>query len=674
MSFTHKAPVWNAEGVEPSEDLKNQGFTAGYKPPADYFNYMFNNYQKCIDELQTTSETTESVVKSSYIELRGELETTNNAVNSNSADITTIKKDYVAKEEFNTHTHNQLEHAFSGYNVALTGEDDTLIRLDPLTDGVIDVGKDDSRFRDGYFSGTVNAEVLKQAGVALDNIYGKKTTLEETSAKAQTALDTANAVGDNLVETQTTVQSHSSSIVTLYQNKANVDGTNASGTWGIDISGTAAKATNDSSGNKIVDTYLKKSGGSLDINCSLSFTRTVDTRKVTIDASGVKHFTHSGSWANGDTYYKADGETILCSIGALGNNDELQYLYVGGTYDEPILKIHPEKALSIGRKDYTNVGTKSIAVGNVVTASGGCSQAFGKGTLASGDYSQAAGDSTTASGRYSVSEGQYTTASGNCSHASGYNTTALAHQFSLGHFNNTYNAAANSEYGTSSGTAFVIGNGSSSTAPSNAFRVTGNGETIAKMAYSTTGADYAEFAEWEDGNPDNEDRRGYFVTRQGIYIRKANAGEWIDGVISAMPSVVGNYDEEWYKRYVLDDFGAFIEETFEYQTEEVIGVDEETGEPIIETKTKTGTRWKENPEYDKNKEYIPRENRQEWDKVGMVGVVAVRDDGTCQVNGFCKCADGGIATSAEPSEHSYLTPIYRVLDRVTDNIVKIRIS
>ena len=36
-------------------------------------------------------------------------------------------------------------------------------------------------------------------------------------------------------------------------------GTGASGTWNINISGTAAKATNDSDGNNIVNTYLKKS-------------------------------------------------------------------------------------------------------------------------------------------------------------------------------------------------------------------------------------------------------------------------------------------------------------------------------------------------------------------------------------------------------------------------------
>ena len=47
------------------------------------------------------------------------------------------------------------------------------------------------------------------------------------------------------------------------------------------------------------------------------------------------------------------------------------------------------------------------------------------------------------------------------------------------------------------------------------------------------------------------------------------------------------------------------------------------------------------------KPYTPRAERPEWDAVGMLGVLNVRDDGTCHVNGFCKVADGGIATASD---------------------------
>jgi hypothetical protein len=52
----------------------------------------------------------------------------------------------------------------------------------------------------------------------------------------------------------------------------------------------------------------------------------------------------------------------------------------------------------------------------------------------------------------------------------------------------------------------------------------------------------------------------------------------------------------------------------------------------------------------------------------MLGVLSVRDDGTCQVNGFCTVADGGIATKAD-SHIPGMT--YRVMERVSEGVVKV---
>lgn len=53
MDFENKAPEWKADGVEPTEELKEKGFMAGYKPPAEYFNYLFNRISACISEVQS---------------------------------------------------------------------------------------------------------------------------------------------------------------------------------------------------------------------------------------------------------------------------------------------------------------------------------------------------------------------------------------------------------------------------------------------------------------------------------------------------------------------------------------------------------------------------------------------------------------------------------------------
>ena len=264
--------------------------------------------------------------------------------------------------------------------------------------------------------------------------------------------------------------------------------------------------------------------------------------------------------------------------------------------------------------------------------------------------------------------GSSVTASDSLGVAFGNIVQAMNFQMACGHSNNKNTAKDSVAMGNGDGTSFVVGNGyigSSGPVTSNAFRVNDNGQTYAQKAYTTQGCDYAEYYEWLDENTDAEDRRGYFVTLDGEKIKIANPGDFVLGIVSAWPSVIGNGDEDWLGRYILDDFGARIPETFEYETEEYEIITNDDGEEKVITKKvkKTGTKWKENPAYDPDMEYIQRSNRPEWNAVGMLGVLAVRDDGTCKVNGFCTLADGGIATASDKG--------YRVVKRVTDNIVKV---
>jgi hypothetical protein len=115
-------------------------------------------------------------------------------------------------------------------------------------------------------------------------------------------------------------------------------------------------------------------------------------------------------------------------------------------------------------------GSSSHAEGGETTASGYDSHAEGSNTVASGDDSHAEGGNTIASGYGSHAEGSNTTASGNYSHAAGYGTTALAYQYVIGHYNKTATNGSSSQTGSSgntSGDAFMIGNGTSSSAKAN---------------------------------------------------------------------------------------------------------------------------------------------------------------------------------------------------------------
>lgn len=51
-----------------------------------------------------------------------------------------------------------------------------------------------------------------------------------------------------------------------------------------------------------------------------------------------------------------------------------------------------------------------------------------------------------------------------------------------------------------------------------------------------------------------------------------------------------------------------------------------------------------------DEEYIPREDSKEWDAVGLMGKLSIRDDGTCEAYEFAKVgAEGELTTSNVPT-------------------------
>lgn len=349
-------------------------------------------------------------------------------------------------------------------------------------------------------------------------------------------------------------------------------------------------------------------------------------------------------------------------------------------------------------------GPYSHAEGNQTTASGDSAHAEGSSSVASGASSHTEGYNTKASGIGAHAEGDTTNAQGPGSHAEGYACTAgerYCHAEGYGtqavnfasHVQGKYNkpTARGGDITNTTGDAFIIGNGinKSTTGRSNAFKVTYAGDVYGVSAFQTFGADYAEFFEWKDGNPDAEDRIGHFVTMDGPYITYANRGNYILGIISGQPAVVGNSDIDWLGRWQHDEFGRFVWEYLEHSEEEI-----DTSEMTEDEKTTLLTdpeiahhddkyyrtittvvdhetpsyRFKANPNYDPNTPYIERKDRPEWDYVGMMGVLSVYDNGACQVNGLCQCGDGGIAIPADIWQPG-LT--YRVIERMSENVIKV---
>ncbi len=125
-------------------------------------------------------------------------------------------------------------------------------------------------------------------------------------------------------------------------------------------------------------------------------------------------------------------------------------------------------------------GGGSMALGGYTTASGSMSTALGMRTTASGIAATALGNNTVASGVASTAMGNVTTASGRFSSALGYGTVARSFgETAVGLFN--VDAAALSTSAWNGGDRlFVVGNGQSATARSDALVVFKNGNAMLK--------------------------------------------------------------------------------------------------------------------------------------------------------------------------------------------------
>jgi len=201
--------------------------------------------------------------------------------------------------------------------------------------------------------------------------------------------------------------------------------------------------------------------------------------------------------------------------------------------------------------------------------------------------------------------------------------------------NASYTGAVNvTQTARTANTAFSFYTATSdiSGSPDTEFRLRGDGNAFADGTWTGGGADYAEYFEWADGNPDSEDRVGISVVLDGTEIRAAVDGEEPIGVISGNPSVVGDGDiDRWKQKYLRDDFGRYIWEDYDVLTwteddkDVSYNADSVPDDVVVpdDAQTVVQQRRKLNPDFDPDMEYISRENRPEWDTVGLMGKLRI---------------------------------------------------
>jgi len=349
-------------------------------------------------------------------------------------------------------------------------------------------------------------------------------------------------------------------------------------------------------------------------------------------------------------------------IGVIGDNMEFT------TAGLPRARIDSSGHLIVGGATAGNAGTVTVSIGNPGATNGGLqlwSTTTGSSYVQFGDSSASASDHyrgaigyqhdtdqmivyTAGSERMRITSGGYLKVSNSGSY---FNSAGSYHEFT-----NTANVPALITRATNASQTDTVVSISPVRAASSAykmlvaysgnetdveFNLRGDGTGYSDGGWTTPASDYAEYFEWEDGNPDNEDRRGVSVVLDGTTIREAVAGEEPLGIISARPSIVGDAaTERWKEKYLTDDFGSYIvephnvvswtdEDGKEHEYEDfnmpedilipddaVIATADENGVPFTHRKL--------NPDYDPNQAYVSREHRPEWDTVGLLGKLRMR--------------------------------------------------
>ena len=175
------------------------------------------------------------------------------------------------------------------------------------------------------------------------------------------------------------------------------------------------------------------------------------------------------------------------------------------------------------------------------------------------------------------------------------------------------------------------------------FIFTGNGNGFADGTFSNNGADYAEFFETNDGNSIDV---GKTVVFDGNKVRASTLSDDASAILGVVrpkvdginSMIIGNTAwNSWTNKYLHDDYGRFIMEdysvtewvvkTYEDGTQQTESYEtDKIPEDVIvpdNAVVKTQQRKKLNPDFDKDEEYKPRSERDEWVIIGMLGQIQV---------------------------------------------------
>ena len=320
-----------------------------------------------------------------------------------------------------------------------------------------------------------------QSGVKSQDVTQINTNKDDIANLSTTKADKTDLVGKDVTGTKYTIAGteytagSNAEIFNDYTNNKAIGSDSHAEGGGTTASGNCSHA--EGSETKATGNYSHSEGGGTTASGMLSHAEGGSTT-----ASGPQsHAEGVGTTASSDNSH-AEGASTTASgryshaEGYSTNKQSSVINITSSTTNDEIITAWNSKRFSLAKGEKSHVeGQDCLALGTIshtegagTTASGNYSHAEGGGTKASGNGSHAEGGGTTASGTNSHAEGDGTTASGSNSHAEGFYTKASSdHQHVQGKYNTE---------DTESKYAFIIGNGTSDTARSNAFAVDWDGK------------------------------------------------------------------------------------------------------------------------------------------------------------------------------------------------------
>jgi hypothetical protein len=275
---------------------------------------------------------------------------------------------------------------------------------------------------------------------------------------------------------------------------------------------------------------------------------------------------------------------------------------------------------------------------------------------ANGRYSQVnASYSSTASGiRSQVNASAESTASGPMSQVNASANSAATH------WNSQVNASisvATADHNTVCG---GYGEGDPSTANRKWELNSKNGTLTLENNVVNSFSDYGEYFE---NSKKGEIDMGLLIALDGAKVRTAKKDEDFIGVVSGTAAIrLGDSPFCWQGRYMKDEWGrpvykkikdpAWKPKTIPDEKWQPKEGETEADRPMIAVETEedrpTIRVQKENPDYDPEKEQLPRSERpNEWTLVGFLGQVYVRCDETVKPGDFVKSKGKGIGTTSD---------------------------